>query len=403
VRFLKMEHGPQIDRPATDQGMTAKTGDRTVRGTRLVLEPLRGRRALFSVTTFLIASNLLVAIAMLLVGAGLWHSSSAVQMAWGANFGPATKDGEWWRLGTAMFLHFGVVHLAMNMLALWDSGRLAERIFGPARFAAIYFGSGLAGNLLSLIVQGDRAVSGGASGAIFGIYGAFLVYLLHERRRLHPGDFRWMFWGAAAFSGITLTLGFLIPGIDNAAHVGGLVTGATAGFVLLKPVAGKDPSFPGKQRMVAAAFGLVVAALVASIPDPLYRWSEEQAARGEIREFIGEDARINARLRSILKEGRTGGASFEQLAGRIETEVAEPYEQSFEQLSALRVGPGVPSAAALDQLRRYAEARRDASHALAEGVRKNDPRQIRDALSSARQAARPQPKTPPAERPPQKP
>jgi rhomboid protease GluP len=209
--------------------------------------------------------------------------------------------------------------------------------------------------------------------------------------------------GAAAFSGITLTLGFLIPGIDNAAHVGGLVTGATAGFVLLKPVASNDPSFLGKQRMVAAAFGLVVAALVASIPDPLYRWSEEQAARGEIREFIGEDARINARLRSILKEGRTGGASFEQLAGRIETEVAEPYEQSFEQLSALSVGPGVPSAAALDQLRRYAEARRDASHALAEGVRKNDPRQIREALSSAGQAAYPQPKTPPPERPPQKP
>ena len=369
----------------------------------MALEPLRGRRAWFSVTTSLIVSNLLVAVAMLLVGASLWHSSSAVQMAWGANFGPATKDGEWWRLGTAMFLHFGVVHLAMNMLALWDSGRLVERMFGPVRFAAIYFSSGLAGNLLSLIVQGDRAVSGGASGAIFGIYGAFLVYLLHERRRLHPGDFRWMFWGAAAFSAMTLTFGFLVPGIDNAAHVGGLVTGATAGFALLKPFASNNPSLRLAQRLAGGAYGLAIVALVARIPDPVYRWSEEQAARGEIREFIGEDARINARLRQILEERRTGGASFEQLAGRIETEVAEPYEQSFEQLSALRVGPGVPSAAALDQLRRYAEARRDASHALAEGVRKNDPRQIRDALSSARQAARPQPQTPPVQRPPQKP
>lgn len=382
-----------------DQGMTAQPRDRTARRTRPALEPLRGRRAWFSVMTVLIASNLLVAVAMLIVGAGLWHSSSTVQMAWGANFGPATKDGEWWRLGTAMFLHFGVVHLAMNMLALWDGGRLVERIFGPARFAAIYFSSGLTGNLLSLIVQGDRAVSGGASGAIFGIYGAFLVYLLHERRHLHPGDFKWMFWGAAAFSGITLTLGFLMPGIDNAAHVGGLVTGATAGFALLKPFASDNPSLRLMQRLAGAAYGLAIVALVARIPDPVYRWSEEEAARGEIREFIGEDARINARLKQIIEEGRTGGASFEQLAGRIEAEVAEPYEQSFEQLSALRVGPGVPSAATLDRLRRYAEARRDASHALAEGVRKNDPRQIRDALSSAR----PQPKTPPAERPPLKP
>ena len=386
-----------------DQGMTAQARDRNASRTQLVLEPLRGRRAWISVMAFLIASNLLVAGAMLIVGAGLWHSSSTVQMAWGANFGPATKDGEWWRLGTAMFLHFGVVHLATNMLALWDSGRLVERIFGPIRFAAIYFGSGLAGNLLSLIVQGDRAVSGGASGAIFGIYGAFLVYLLHERRHFHPQDFRWMFWGAAAFSAITLTLGFLIPGIDNAAHVGGLVTGSTAGFVLLQPFASNDQSLRRLQRLVAGGFGLVVAALVASIPDPIYRWSEEQAVRGEIREFIGEDARINARLKSILDEGRTDGASFDQLAGRIETEVAESYEQSFEQLSALRVGPGVPSAATLEQLRRYAEARRDASHALAEGVRKRDPQQIRDALSSTRQAARPQPKTPPAQRPPLKP
>jgi hypothetical protein len=120
-----MEHGPQIDRPATDQGMTAKTGDRTVRGTQLVLEPLRGRRALFSVTTFLIASNLLVAIAMLLAGAGLWHSSSAVQLDWGANFGPATKDGEWWRLGSA---HVSALRRSASGdehgCRCWDSGRL---------------------------------------------------------------------------------------------------------------------------------------------------------------------------------------------------------------------------------------------------------------------------------------
>jgi rhomboid protease GluP len=385
-----------------DQGMTAQPRDRNASRTQLVLEPLRGRRAWTSVTTFLIASNLLVAGAMLIFGAGLWHSSSTVQMAWGANFGPATKDGEWWRLGTALFLHFGLLHLATNMLALWDGGRLVERIFGPTRFAAIYFSSGLAGNLLSLIAQGDRAVSGGASGAVFGIYGAFLVYLLHERRHLHPGDFKWMFWGAAAFSGITLVFGFLIPGIDNAAHVGGFVTGAMFGFVLLKPFATNNQSLHRTQRLLAGAFGLVLAALVARIPDPVYRWSEEQAARGQIREFIGEDARINARLGKILKEGRTGGASFDQLAGRIETEVTDSYEQSFEQLSALRPDPGLPSAATLDQLRRYAEARRDASHALAEGVRRNDPQQIREALSSARQASRPQPKMPPAARPPLK-
>ena len=368
--------------------VTKQLADKNARRDLLSLEPLQGRHAWASVTTMLIASNLLVACAMLIFGAGLWHSSNTVQMAWGANFGPATKDGEWWRLGTAMFLHFGALHLAMNMLALWDSGRLVEKVFGPVRFALIYLVSGLTGNLLSLIVQGDRAVSGGASGAIFGIYGAFLVFLLTERRRLHPGDFRWMFWGAAAFSLITLGLGFLIPGIDNAAHVGGLAAGATAGFVLAPPFVATGGARHRFQWAVAGAFLVGIALLVANIPDPDYRWSEEQLARGEIRQFIGEDARINARLNAILKDERAPGVSFDELAGRIETEVANSYDQSFEQLSALHIGPEVPSAATLERLRHYAEIRRDASQALAEGLRNKDPQQIRDALEEARNASR---------------
>jgi rhomboid protease GluP len=368
--------------------MTQQSTDSDPDNSPLSLEPLRGRDAWISVTSVLIVTNLLVAGAMVLFGAGLWHSSTVVQMAWGANFGPATKDGEWWRLGTAMFLHFGGLHLGMNMLALWDSGRMVEKVFGPVRFALMYVASGLTGNLLSLIVQGDRAVSGGASGAIFGIYGAFLVFLLTERRRLHPGDFRWMFWGAAAFSLITLGLGFLIPGIDNAAHVGGLVAGATAGFVLAPPSAAAGGARHRLKWPVAGAFLAGIALLVANIPNPVYRWSEEQLARGEIRQFIGEDARINARLNAILKGDRASGVSFDQLAGRIETEVANSYDQSFEQLSALHIGREVPSAATLEWLRHYAEIRRDASQALAEGIRTKNQQQIRDALNEARNASR---------------
>lgn len=130
-----------------------------------IAELMRGGLVLTPVTVALVGINLFVFAAMLVYGAGLWHSPNDVQLAWGASFGPATKDGEWWRLGTAMFLHFGLVHLAMNMWALWDGGRLVERLYGPLRFVVVYFASGLAGNLLSLIVQGDRAVSGGASGA----------------------------------------------------------------------------------------------------------------------------------------------------------------------------------------------------------------------------------------------
>jgi rhomboid protease GluP len=80
---------------------------------------LRQRVREVPVTKLLVVINLLVFLAMLAGGAGLWHSSNGIQLAWGANFGPATQDGEWWRLGTAMFLHFGAIHLTLNLWALW--------------------------------------------------------------------------------------------------------------------------------------------------------------------------------------------------------------------------------------------------------------------------------------------
>lgn len=354
----------------------------------LILEPLRGRRAWISATSLLIAMNLLVAGAMILVGASPSQSPDSLQLAWGANFAPATTDGEWWRLATAMFLHFGIIHLLMNMVALWDSGRLVERQFGTIRFVGIYLASGLTGNLLSLIIHGDRAVSGGASGAIFGIYGALLAFLLTERRRLHAAEFRWMFWGASAFSVLALSFGLLIPGIDNAAHFGGLLAGIAAGYILLPRPQNNGSGRQRLQRIAAVMFAFVIAALVSSIPKPRYPWTDEQQARGEIREFIGEDMRTNARLRALLSEKGSEGASFDQLAGRIEAEVVHSYEQSFEQLSGLHINPDVPSAATLERLRRYAGTRRDATQALVEGIREQDSRRVRDALEAVRRAGR---------------
>ena len=157
---------------------------------------MRSPAAQVPVATALLGANVLVFVLMLLAGAGLWHTPKGVQLAWGANFGPATQDGQWWRLFTAQFVHFGVLHLGMNMAALWDVGRLVERLYGRWRFAVLYGASGVAGNLLSLVVQGNQAVSAGASGAIFSLYGALLVFLWRERRQVEPGEFRWIFGGA---------------------------------------------------------------------------------------------------------------------------------------------------------------------------------------------------------------
>jgi len=360
-----------------------------------LLDQLRQRVAHVPITLLLLAINLLVFMLMLWFGAGLWHTSNSVQFDWGANFGPATKDGEWWRLGSALFLHFGIVHLTLNMISLWDGGRLVERMFGPARFLLIYFCSGLSGNLLSLIAQGDLAVSGGASGAIFGVYGAFMVFLWRERSHINPSEFKWFFWGAVGFSIITIVLGLQITGIDNAAHIGGLLGGILAGVALARPFEA-GASYPRRGRWLATG-GLVggLTLLIVNIPAPIYRWSEEVRARGEIHEFLGGDARIRARWGAIIGRARQENPSFDELAGRIESEVSSPYAESFEQLAKLHLNAAAPSAAALASLREYAELRRDASRALVEGLRAKDLEQIRAALDSVAKPPRQASKQPP--------
>ena len=347
---------------------------------------MRGGLAHAPVACALIATNLVVFAAMLARGAGLWHSPNDVQLAWGASFGPAIKDGEWWRLGTAMFLHFGLAHLAVNLWALWDAGRVVERLIGSWRFLVVYLGGGITGNLLSLAVHGDHAVSGGASGAIFSAYGAFLVLLWRERRRLHPVEFRWLFWGAAAFSMAYIGLGVLLPGIDNAAHVGGLAAGALLGVVLARPLSAASSRPGGGRWLAGGVLGLAVALLIKAIPAPSYRWADEARARAEIQHFLAEDRRITERWRGILESGRAAGTSFEQLAGRIETDVASEYRESFDQLSALNLDPAAPSAGALGELARYSRLREEASRALAEGLLLHDENLIREALEAARRA-----------------
>jgi rhomboid protease GluP len=349
---------------------------------------IRRRTPDVRVTRLLIGANLLVFVALLLAGAGFWHSSSGVQLAWGASFGPATKDGEWWRLGSAMFLHFGVLHLGMNMWALWDGGQLVERMYGHVRFAVLYLASGLAGNLVSLIAQGDRAISGGASGAVFGVYGALLVFLWRERGHLQRSEFRWMFWGAVAFSVVSIAFGFLVPGIDNAAHIGGFLSVILLGKALVRPLDAVRVLSRADRLVPGGAFLLAMLFLATHVPEPRYRWSEETAARQEIGRFLRRDAAVTSAWQRILEDGQRGGVSFDELAGRVDQAVAGHYEQSFERLARLHIDPDAPSAAVVESLRHYAEQRRDASQALAEGLRARDAGQIREALDLAQRAGR---------------
>jgi rhomboid protease GluP len=148
----------------------------------------------------------------------------------GAQVNVLVAGGQYWRLLTAMFLHIGLAHLAFNMYALFSLGRDIEGFYGSLRFSAIYFVSGLAGNV-AYYAAGPNAVSAGASGAIFGLIGAEIAFLVSNRSLF--GSFRRQrLLNLAFLVVVNLAFGFMNRGINNLAHLGGLVSGLILGFAL---------------------------------------------------------------------------------------------------------------------------------------------------------------------------
>ena len=143
----------------------------------------------------------------------------------GAMFTPAVlSNEEYYRMFTCMFMHFGFDHLLNNMVSLLVLGKYVEPIVGKVRFLIIYLLSGLGGNVLSFIVEvytQDYAVSAGASGAVFGLTGALLCVVLLNRGRIGTITKR----GVLFMIALSLYNGFTSAGVDNLAHIGGLVTG----------------------------------------------------------------------------------------------------------------------------------------------------------------------------------
>ena len=152
----------------------------------------------------------------------------------GAAFTPYILAGDYYRLFTSMFLHFGLSHIVYNMLCLIFLGDILETLVGPVRYLIIYFVGGLAGNLLSMqmdISHGLYQVSAGASGAIFAVVGAIFYILLRHKGRIGTITLRRLLLMIV----LTLGQGFTDSGTDNAAHIGGLVAGfVVAVLVLIK-------------------------------------------------------------------------------------------------------------------------------------------------------------------------
>ena len=186
------------------------------------------------VTVFLMILNILLFLVVDFTGG---TSDTMHMVNCGAAFDPAIiENHEIYRLFTSMFLHFGIEHLANNMLVLFVLGQRLEPVVGKIKFILIYLLGGLGGNILSLYMEirkEEYAVSAGASGAVFAIMGAMIYVVVRNRGRIQDISTRQIMI-MAAFS---LYFGFASGGVDNAAHVGGMICGFFLSMLLYHPAA----------------------------------------------------------------------------------------------------------------------------------------------------------------------
>lgn len=223
-----------------------------------ILDP-PAKSSSFPVTIALVAINALVFAIMVLKGVSFLDPTPQQAIAFGADFGPLTLNGQWWRLVTSMFVHFGIIHIGLNMWCLWNLGRAAEILMGRFPYLLAYFASGIFGSIASVYWH-PLAAGAGASGAIFGMAGVLVTFVYLKKTPAHLQINKKMLGSLGTFIFYNLVIGASIPGISNAAHLGGLVMGALVGVFL--PAAGATES--SRRTRLSLVVGFCAASLLAS-------------------------------------------------------------------------------------------------------------------------------------------
>ncbi len=306
------------------------------------------------VTPVLVAFNVIVFVAMAVGGAGVFEPDGEVAVRWGSNYGPLTLGGEWWRLLSSTFIHFGIIHLLLNMLALYQTGATTERLFGRGRFLALYLFAGLTGSLVSMIW--NPIVNGaGASGAIFGVFGGLLAFTLDPRNRVPRSVMTEHRNSTLLFAGYSLFYGAVHPNIDNAAHIGGLVGGLLIGLLLARPVeAGARAAVGGKRLLLSAvAAAAVLAAMFAAASHP------REAVRNRLlySQYIQTFQEREAKAISLMDQANELAPKGQSFSAPKMAEAHAEWRRLHQDLQPIALAPDSPNAAQRTALLAYVEAR----------------------------------------------
>lgn len=297
-----------------------------------------------SVTNVIIALNVIAFVILAgVLGAGVVTVSDIKPyILYGANNGAATTDGGWWRLLTSMFMHYGILHAGLNMWALSNVGGFLEKLQGRTLFAITYLGCGLAGGFASILWNGDKVWSAGASGAVFGVIGGIIGFMLREKQGIPKSILQGMMRSSLSFAAYNIIIGFAIKGIDNAAHLGGLAAGIVLGWLLAIPVESEARRrlTGGRAVLGIAALALLTGAGINYTPRFDYRVADELAWNDSVEDFGPREEQLvkehNRALATLQQEGDAGA-----LAAWVDKIPAPFYREWRGRLAALDLAPGL--------------------------------------------------------------
>lgn len=331
------------------------------------------------ITYGIITINVAVFILMVLNAVSFFAPTAADLVRWGADFGPLTTHGQWWRILTAAFVHIGVIHLLMNMYILLCIGQVTERLFGKAGFITLYLLAGVGGNLASLAFH-PFTVAAGASGAVFGLYGGLLGYLLLQRAVVPQRRVAALAKGAGIFLVYNMVYGVSQSNVDIAAHIGGFVSGFLLGCVLARPLLPAARNSGLRRSLAVLLTGVAVAGAGASRVPAVDDWKAEIQGLSKVEQktlalFNDSVKKLNAH--------EIKAAEFNQI---IEKQVLPPWKAERERLSRLKVADDQRSTSA--QLVEYMSLRAEGWSLLEKGLQTDDEASIKQAQEKQASAER---------------
>jgi rhomboid protease GluP len=316
-----------------------------------------------------VALNVAVFAAMAVFGAGVVAPVPIEHIRWGSNAAPFTMGGEGWRLVTSQFIHFGLMHLLLNVFVLASNGPLVERMLGPIRFTLLYLLSGATGAAASAFWN-PAVNSAGASGAIFGMFGLLLAMSLRPGLGIPRSVLAQQRSMAVGFIAANVLIGFQHPNVDNAAHVGGMVGGFVLGFLLPRSLGPTDPRLDSRMGTVGASVASIALVGLVALPvlQPNPTLAAEQALRRANLWFAMNDPAAIAELRGALLDVQSGDPVRAVKAQRVEPRIDSFWSGAAARVIALQPVTDATLEARRQILRQYVRLRRAQVEALQEAL-----------------------------------